>query len=398
MDDDYRAGLERNLRSLLILHLGSGMMLSIAVIVPFLQSNGLGLREILLLQSIFATAIIVLEIPTGYFSDRIGRVPMAIAGSVAGFLAFVVYALSGGFWGFACAEILLSVGFSCYSGTLEALTYDSLLELGREKEFRKINGRQMLMHFGAESAGAVLAGFLALVSLRTPFWANTVPFGIAFIASLSLIEPKRHKIDHHNHWKAVWDICTHTLVRSKALRSIVLLHACIASMTLLLFWSTQPFQQQIGLPLIYFGVTHAVFVAAGALASGFAHTLEKRIDDRLILLGIALTVVACFIALGTIPALWALVFFLLTRTAWGILSPTTNDLVNRMTDSSVRSTVLSVKGMAMRIVFAVAAPFFGAFSDLHGINAALLSAGIIGGIVITIVFLSMRSVWAQIPR
>lgn len=398
MDEEYFASLHRNIRSLFWVNIGSGMMLSIAVIVPFLQSNGMSLRQIFLIQSIFAITLVTLEIPSGYLSDRWGRVHTIIAGSLLGFLGFLTYALSETFTGFLCAEMLLAVGLSLYSGTLEALTYDSLLGLGKTDEFRKINGQQFFAHFGAEAIGGVLGGALALVSLRTPFWCNLLPFAVACVASFSLTEPHRHKLQETRHWKAIVDICTHTLVTNAPLRWVTILHACIAALTLMLFWFTQPYELEIALPIAFFGIAHAVMVGCGAIASVKAHTIQKYMDDRLLLGGIALTVVACYIALAFVSALTGLLFFLFARTAWGILTPVTNDMVNRMTTSDIRATTLSIKAMGSRLIFAILAPGIAWVADLHGLSRGFLLIGIGGSVVFVAVFIAMRSVWSKIPK
>lgn len=396
--EEYHASLTRNIRSLFWVHIGSGMMLSIAVIVPFLQSNGMSLKQVFLIQSIFAITLVSLEIPSGYLSDRWGRVHTVIAGSVFGFLGYLTYALSETFTGFLGAEILLAIGLSLYSGTLEALTYDSLLGLGKTELYRKINGTQLMAHFGAEAVGGLLGGALALFSLRTPFWCNLLPFAVACIASFTLTEPHRHKLQETRHWKAILDICTHTLVTNAPLRWVTVLHACIAALTLTLFWFTQPYELDIGMPIAFFGIAHAVMVGCGAVASGKSNALQTHMDDRWLLSGIALTVAACYLTLAFVSSVTGLIFFLLARIAWGILTPVTNDMVNRMTTSDIRATTLSIKAMGSRLIFAILAPFIGSVADLHGLSRSFLLIGIGGSVVFVAVFIAMRSVWSQIPK
>jgi len=74
------------------------------IIVLFFQENGLSMKEVFLLQSIFSIGIILFEIPSGYFSDVIGRKKTIILGCIFGFLGFSIYSFSYGFLGFLIAE------------------------------------------------------------------------------------------------------------------------------------------------------------------------------------------------------------------------------------------------------------------------------------------------------
>lgn len=394
----YKDALRENLWKLQILQVSRGCIFAISIIVLFFQSNGLSLQQIFLLQAIFSVGIVAWEIPSGYISDRWGRKNTTVTGAIICFLGYVAYGLGTGFWGFVLAEILIATGASFYSGTLDALTYDTLLELKEEKEYKRHIGHQFFLHFGGEGVGSVLGGFLATISLRLPLWATLVPFGIACIVSLTLIEPKRHKLQETRHFKAMWDICMHSLIHNAPMRSIILLSSIISTMTLSLFWLTQPYQTEVGLPLALFGITHGIIVLAGASASKATYKAAPHIDDRLLLMLIGLVVISCYIGLGFVASLFGIGFFLLARIAWGTLTPLTSDMLNRMTTSDTRATVLSIRAFSSRILFVLVAPFIGHAADLQSLSFTFVRIGIIGGAAIVITFILMRSVWSTIPR
>jgi hypothetical protein len=153
----------------------------------------------------------------------------------------------------------------------------------------------------------------------------------------------------------------------------------------------------VGLPIALFGFAHAIFVGGGALCSQFTHVIAKRIDDRMFLFFIAVSVVLSYFGLGFSLALWSLVFFLIGRIAWGFLTPLTSDMVNRMTTSDIRATVLSIRALGWRLLFALASPFIGYAADAWSLRHALLLTGSVGGIAIVITFLLMQSIWRKIP-
>ncbi len=369
----------------------------IPIIVLFWQSNGLNLKQIMLLQSGFALTVFILEIPTGYLADRWGRRNTLVLGCCFGFAAYISYATSETFWRFLLAEILVGVGSSLLSGTIEAMTYDTLLELGRAREYRKIAGNQAFYEFNTEAASGILGGLLGAVSLVLPLWLTAIPMALAVLTAASLQEPKRHTLKEPQHLKAILRTSAHALFKHPGLRMVILTFGLISSLSLIFFWFFQPYQSLVGVPVALFGITHALTVAAGAFAAKSVSWFEKRVDDRLLLIIPALVTVFCFLSLSLPPASFLLIFFLISRLSWHFVGPLSADLINRMTSSDVRATVLSVRSFFSRLLFVCASPFVGALADARGIPYALSISGVIGGIVLVLAFVSMRSAWREIP-
>jgi len=117
----------RNKRISYILTATLGIELSSALLVPFFDENGLNQTQIMLLQAIFSLAVVVAEIPTGYFADRFSHRSSMRLGAFMAVVSQMGYAFMHGFWQFAIVEIGLACGFSLLSGAQDALVYESIL-------------------------------------------------------------------------------------------------------------------------------------------------------------------------------------------------------------------------------------------------------------------------------
>ena len=396
--NEYKAALKENIKKVYALSFVNGAMFFWPIIILFWQDNGLSLQDIFILEAVFALGTVAWEIPSGYLSDRWGRKNTLVAGSLLSFFGLLFLAFGTTFSAFLIAEIILASAVSFYSGTLDALVYDSLIELDEVSKFKRIIGQNFFLFFSAEAMVSIFGGILALVSLRTPIFATLIPFGIAIIISITLEEPKRHKLQETRHLHAILKITKDSLIKKVPLRSIIALQAILTSMFFALFFLTQPYQLEVELPLALFGVTHAVIVAAGALVSKYTYVFTKRFDDRFLLLVISGIAAFSFITLGVWLSLWGLILFLLARMAWSALTPLSIDIINRMTTSDIRATVLSMRAFTHRIVFALAAPFVGYAADMYSLNTAILITGVIGSVLIITTFFLMRGVWKDIPR
>ena len=90
-------GMKRNIRIVYAMAFFHTFMLISPVLVPFFESKGLSLSEIFYLQAIFAIAIVLLEAPSGYLADKIGRRAVLVVGSVAHGAGYLFLVFADGF-------------------------------------------------------------------------------------------------------------------------------------------------------------------------------------------------------------------------------------------------------------------------------------------------------------
>ncbi|MBL4670018.1 MAG: MFS transporter [Flavobacteriales bacterium] len=184
-----------NIWKLYVIKASKWLMLFMPIIWLFYQENGLDLTDLFIIQSIYSVTIAIIEIPSGYVADVLGRKNSMIIGMFFGMIGMIVYSFSFGFEGFLIAALCLGIGQSFISGSDTALMYDSLLQLNRAKEFIKLEGRTISMGNLAEAFAFIIGGLIAEISLRTPFYFQIGIALIGFITTLSLVEPTMHRLE-----------------------------------------------------------------------------------------------------------------------------------------------------------------------------------------------------------
>ena len=65
--------LRSNIQKVFWLNGSFSFLILMPIIVPFFKSRGLNLENVYQLQAIFAGVVLVAEVPSGYFSDLMGR-------------------------------------------------------------------------------------------------------------------------------------------------------------------------------------------------------------------------------------------------------------------------------------------------------------------------------------
>ncbi|MCF6333396.1 MAG: MFS transporter [Draconibacterium sp.] len=263
------------------------------VVVLFYQDNGMGMSEIFLLKAIYSLAIVIMEIPSGWMADVWGRRKTLIFGSILGSVGFLIYSFSYGFLTFTVAEIILGIGHSFVSGADSALLYDSLKADNKTDNYTKQEGWITSVGNFAEAVAGILGGFLAAISLRTPFFFQFAVAAIAIPAAITLIEPKINTIKHVHSIKKLVQNIRQTLKTNQNLRFSILLSAVTGTATLTFAWLVQPFFKTIDLPIEMFGIFWTALNLSVGISSVFAHKFEKLFGKRN-----SLMIIILLIALG----------------------------------------------------------------------------------------------------
>lgn len=363
-------------------------MLFMPIVVPFYMANDLGMKEVMFLQGIYSITIVVLEIPSGYFADVLGRRKTLLIGTVFGFLGFLTYSVSHGFWGFLIAEIILGIGQSLISGADSAMLYDSLLDMKREKEYLKYEGRVTSIGNIAEAVAGTLGGLLAGISLRAPYIGQTIIALIAIPSAFFLVEPVRHKALVLLRFKDIISIVQDSLFKNRALQRNIIFSALIGTSTLTMAWFVQPVFQRMELPIELFGISWTILNLIVGLTAAIAYQIEARLGEKLSVVIIALFIPAGYLAIGPTPGFLALAFLVIFYIIRGFATPVLKDYINRLAESNVRATVLSVRNFIIRLNFALIGPFLGWYTDNYTLKQALLLAGIIF-MVLSIITMSL---------
>ena len=371
------SALESNIYKLYLIKISKWFMLTMPIIVLFYQENGLGMKDVLLLQGIYSIAIVAIEIPSGYFADVWGRKSTMVIGAFLGVVGFVIYSLSYGFWGFLFAELTLGLGQSFISGSDSALLYDSLLQEGKESKYTKIEGRVLSIGNFAETLAALFGGLLAEISLRLPFITQIFVALVAIPAALTLIEPSR-KIIQKDKWKTILWVLKDTLLKNKELQSLIIFTAFIGTATLTMAWFIQPYLKNImHLSLSEIGLSLSLLNLTVGLTTLIAYRIEKYWGRKKILIFIVLGITSAYLLMGAYSYTVIFIVMLIFYFTRGLATPILKDYINRCTSSDIRATVLSIRNFFIRIVFAIAGPFWGWYSDMYSLQSALFIAGLV---------------------
>ena len=366
----------KNTIQLYLIKIAKWFNLIMPIVVLFYQENGLSMSQIFILKSVYSIAMVSTELPSGYLADVWGCRKTILFGAILGTLGILIYSFSSDFYSFMFAEIVLGIGFSFISGADSALLYDSLKAENREDEYIKYEGRITSAGNFAEALAGVAGGLLATISLRTPYYFQIFVAAIAIPAAFFLKEPQ-HVLDRTRlKMKEILSIVKLTY-KQPEMRSAILISSLTGAATLTYAWFVQPYFQEAGVPVSVFGILWTLLNLSAGVFSMLSYRVERFLGKRNSLLFIVVFISLGFILTSleiSLAGIAILFGFYMVR---GIATPVLKDQINQYTDSKVRATILSVRNLEIRIIFAAVGPVLGYLTDTFSLQTALMVTGII---------------------
>ncbi|MDP6040836.1 MAG: MFS transporter [Candidatus Latescibacteria bacterium] len=174
--------------------------------VFFLYFNQhMSLDHVLRLEAIYYVAVVILEVPSGYFSDTLGRRLTLIISSISALSAYTLFCFGNTFTLFALAQIALAAGMAFRSGTDTSFHYDVLKSLNREKEYDDREARIARNTFMASAGAALVGGIVGIYSLRIAYALSLIVACVAVALTFTFSEPESEKPQSSNGFRSqIW--------------------------------------------------------------------------------------------------------------------------------------------------------------------------------------------------
>lgn len=154
----------------------------------FLLDAGLDIFGAFVANSFFTAAMVLFEVPTGVLADTKGRRVSFLLSTAVLLVSTLWYvaiaAAGGGLVAFCLASVVMGIGFTLYSGAVEAWVVDALRADGYEGPLDGLFARSAIVSGVAMLVGTVGGGFLGSADLSLPYVVRAVLLGLTFVLSL----------------------------------------------------------------------------------------------------------------------------------------------------------------------------------------------------------------------
>ena len=357
----------------------------------FLLDAGLSNLEAFAANAFFTAGMVLFEIPTGIVADTIGRRASYLAGTLTLTASTLLYVLlwqmEAPFWEWAVVSILLGLGFTFFSGAVEAWLVDALTATGFTGELEAVFGRGQVFGGIAMLGGSLAGGFIAAqTSLGVPFVLRGVVLLIMFAVAWRFMHDVGFSPEKGGRPLAEMRKIASASIeygwRVPAVKWLMVEALLIGGVGIYAFYALQPYLLELyGDPEAYTiaGLVAAIVAGAqilGGLAAPRIRRLFKRRTSALLLTA-GLSALTLFLV-GLIESFWAVLGLIVV---WGLLfaatTPIRQTYLNGMIPSRQRATILSFDSMMSSTGGVWTQPLLGKTADVYGYAPSyLIGAGI----------------------
>ncbi len=370
----------------------------------FLLDAGLTNFEAFAANAFFTAGMVIFEIPTGVVADTIGRRASYLLGTITLSLSTALYWLlwlwHAPFVWWALVSMLLGLGFTFFSGAVDAWLVDALTATGYTGSLEAVFGRGLVVTGIAMFTGSVLGGVIAqATNLGVPFLLRAVVLVLMFVFAFVAMRDLGFTPDKSmGPLKATRNILSQSIehgMRKRSVRYVILSAPFASGVGIYAFYALQPYLLELyGDPTAYSiaGLAAAILslaqVAGGLVAPRLRRMFAKRTST---VIGASLCSIVVLVLLGLTAFFWfAVVLLVLWGFVFAVAGPVRQAYLNDMIPSKQRATVLSFDSLFGSLGGVVIQPALGRAADLWGYGTSLVIGGAIELIGIPFLFASRR--------
>lgn len=356
----------------------------------FLLDAGLSATTAFTVNAFYTAGQVIFEIPTGVVADTRGRRTSYLLGAVTLLVATLLYVwmwqIEGPFWGWALSSIVIGLGFTFFSGAVEAWLVDALAANGYDEDLESVFARGQVVLGIAMLTGSLAGGVIAQVTnLSVPYWIRAGL--LAVVTVVAWVEMRDEGFTPH-HGKNALDemrsIATCAIEigwGTRPVRWLLLTAPFTMGLSVFAFYGMQPYLLELygddgafAIAGLAASVAAAMMILGGVLVPHVRRRFTRRTDMMLVA---AVVAVISLIGIGLTSQFWVALFLLACwALTWSVLRPVRQSYLNGIIPSEQRATVLSVDAQMESVGGLVSQPLLGRAADVWSFSTAYIITGI----------------------
>jgi MFS family permease len=331
-----------------------------------------------LAMSLFAITMVssaVFEIPTGIFSDFVGRRNTVILGAISSVASVIFYAIGVNYWFLLIGAILQGLQRAWYSGNNDALLHDTLSSIGRRDEYDSFLGKTSSMFQLAATVGVAIGAILATWSFSLIMWLSVIPQLACLYLSLQLSEVSKSDLTQGNIYSHIYSSMKN-IWNNKTLRLLTINNVIGFAVGESTYQFRAAFVNTLW-PLWAIGISKVLTNIGATLSFWFSGKINKKIGDfKILFIGSVYSKIVNIFSVS-IPSVWSPLVMSTTSLFFGTSTVAESKLMQKEFSDEQRATTASLSSLLGNITFGMFALILGFLADIFGPGKALLIAYII---------------------
>lgn len=277
--------------------------------ILYLTWKGLSYSQTIYLDSVFMIVAFILQIPLTKLIHKVGFANSIRFACVLRIGFALLFLFGNNFWLFALANVFYGAAAAIQNvADAEILTY-SLKNLGKEKDFSKIEGRGIYFHYVFEAIAAISSGYMfSYIHPTAPVWGTFVTCCILLLLACMLKNPSTNEVvaseenpdvlvevipeEPKKKTRKRKGVSYRTLLKDKFIVSLMVFCFCFWGIMSVYSTLSKVYFQDIGTPAYMFGYIYFVFKMVTALSSKYQFKFEVKRGVKSLIIFAILTILS----------------------------------------------------------------------------------------------------------
>lgn len=343
-------------------------------------------------MSIFSITMLsaaLFEVPTGVFSDYLGRKRTILIGSVFLTFAILCYALGLSYWILLVGAVAEGISRAFYSGNNNTLLYDTLKGSGQVNHYHEELGKTSSADQLALGISAVIGSIIAAKSFSLVFWLSIISPVLCVLISLFFIDPKVTKDESTNIYTHLSESFKLFIVNKK-LRYLSLSGILSFGIGESAFMFRSAFIQLLW-PVWAIGIAQTASNVFATLSFYFSGKLINKFNEYKLIIASGIYSFVVNLTALIFPSVASPALMSSSSLFFGTNMVAEDNLMQKAFTDHQRATMASLNSLGQSIFFGIFSIFLGMVADRVGPINALIFAVILSLPVTLLYFKSYKS-------
>lgn len=343
----------------------------------------LGLQELML---------VFLEVPTGVIADKISRKFSIGLGTAITSLPLTLLPFVDSYTGALVIFASRAIGKALVSGADSSLLYDTLKDLNRVNEYKKIKTNSSVLVMGVATLCMFVGGWMGQLGLYA--WAIILPFPLQLFAAglvTMMIEPESsrvaQKLQESNYLRHVM-LSIKIVMKSKYLLFLAIAFAVLEGTAVNMKWYYPAIFEMLRFNLWLSGTIMSLLYAAKTVINwiGSKFILDDSMLNTKVWTGLIAT---SWLTSALFNVVWVVIpMLVIVLLGLELATNSSEELIHESVESSVRATAMSFVNLLSSVAATILLWSWGATTQFTSTQGSIISMGIVFISVVWLLFLA----------
>ena len=400
---DGARGIQRTYLTLTLLSTLSASLIW-GINTLFLLDAGLSNTEAFAANAFFTAGQVIFEIPTGVIADTKGRRISYLFGAMTLLVSTLMYLFmwqtSAPFWGWAAASAAIGLGFTFFSGAVEAWLVDALNFHDFDGDLETVFAKGQSVAGVAMLVGSVAGGFIAqLTNLGVPYVIRAMMLLITFAAAFFLMRDAgftpTKSVGPIREARRLLRASIDSGLRNPPVRWVMIAAPFSMGVGIFAFYAMQPYLLELYGDDQAFGIAGlaAAILAGAQIVGGLMVSVVRRLFARrthALIAGAVISTLA-LVSIGWTDSFWmAIALLVIWALTFSATAPLRQAYINGLITSDQRATVLSFDALMGSAGGVAAQPALGRIADVWSYSTSYATAALIQAVALPFLVLARR--------